>query len=488
MSNYYELPRSTPEAQGISSSSILSFLNAVEERKLQLHGFMFLRHGHVVAEGWWSPYHPSCPHSAYSVTKSFTSTAVGFAIQEGLLSVEDQVLPFFPNLLTKGIKLNMGTLKVKHLLTMSTGHNQDLLRFKGLFQFLKDKTVLSIGNEKNENWVRAFFDFPIEISPGTQFQYNSGASQMLSEIVTRVTGQTLLNYLQPRLFEPLGIQRPIWEFSPQGTNTGGWGLRLKTEDLARFGLLFLQKGVWDGKRLLSQSWVEEATSKQIETTPIQNKPDWGQGYGYQFWRSRHDTYRADGAFGQFIIVLPNKDAVISINSGEKAMQEVLELIWEMLLPFMKSEALPNDIPSHLSLVRKLKSLSILQKPWSEGQTYISKYCYKMEPNDDEVESVLFDFHYDKCIFKWRNPSGVNQIVCGLIEWYIDDKILPGEIIAIKGIWSNEKTFIIHLVRIFSGYHDKLYCHFEIGRVYLEYSHNNFIFSKERKLVGNLEFS
>ncbi|MBW7461807.1 serine hydrolase, partial [Paenibacillus sepulcri] len=149
---------------------------------------------------------------------------------------------------------------------------------------------------------------PVEHEPGTHFVYNSGATYMLSAILQKVTGQTLLEYLQPRLIEPLGIKGAAWDVCPRGINVGGWGLNVTTEDIARFGQLYLQKGMWNGQRLLTEEWIAEATSSQISNGDG-GVNDWAQGYGYQFWRCRHGVYRGDGAFGQFCIVMPEQDAV-----------------------------------------------------------------------------------------------------------------------------------------------------------------------------------
>ena len=210
------LPRCAPEAQGVSSSAIHGFVEAVEKQISELHSFMLLRHGAVVAEGWWSPYGPDRPHMLFSLSKSFTSTAIGLAVAEGRLSVEDRVLSFFPDDAPARISRNLDAMQVRHLLSMSTGHAED--------------TTGYMHKRRDGNWIRAFLARPVQHKPGTFFLYNTGATYMLSAIIQKVTGLTLLDYLQPRLFEPLGIQNPTWEMSPQGINTGGYGLSITTED------------------------------------------------------------------------------------------------------------------------------------------------------------------------------------------------------------------------------------------------------------------
>ena len=281
-----------------------------------MNSFMLVRHGHVVAEGWWAPYGPDAPHSLYSLSKSFTSTAVGLAIAEGKLSVDDEVLKFFPEDAPAEPGSNLKAMRVSDLLRMSTGHQVEPQR------------------PPDKAWTKTFLAQPVPFKPGTHFLYNTSATYMLSAIVQKATGMTVLDYLRPRLFDPLGIEHPTWETSPQGISTGGFGLSIRTEDIARFGQLYLQKGKWNGKQLVPAAWVEAATARQT-SNGSNPKSDWDQGYGYQFWRCRHGAYRGDGAFGQFCIVMPEQDAVIAITSGVKDMQAVLNLVWDKLLPAMK---------------------------------------------------------------------------------------------------------------------------------------------------------
>src|SRR6267142_1410306 len=225
-----DLPRSSPEAQGIPSSAILSFVEAADKNINSLNSFMLLRHGQVVAEGWWSPYDAESPHSLYSLSKSFTSTAVGLAISEGKLSLDDEVLKFFPDDAPSEPSSNLKAMRVSDLLRMSTGQQAEP------------------GRKADQSWTRTFLAQPIPFKPGTHFLYNTSATYMLSAIVQKATGMTVLDYLRPRLFEPLGIDRPTWETSPQGITVGGYGLSVRTEDIAKFGQLYLQKGQWHGKQ------------------------------------------------------------------------------------------------------------------------------------------------------------------------------------------------------------------------------------------------
>lgn len=333
------LPRSTPEMQGVESQKIREFIETANQKIDIMHSFMLVRHGHVVAEGWWKPEAADKPHVLHSLSKSFCSTAVGLAVAEGKLSIDDPVLKFFPAEVPENPSDKLKQMRVRDLLTMSTGHETEP-------KFTAE-----------ESWVKTFLAHPVPHKPGTHFQYNSPATYMQSAIVQQVTGQTVLEYLKPRIFEPLGIENPTWLSSPQGVSTGGWGLMLCTEDIAKFGQLYLQKGVWKGKQLIPASWVEHATSKQTSTGSDPAR-DWDQGYGFQFWRCRHGAYRGDGAFGQFCVVLPEQDAVIAITADTKDMQAVLNMIWETLLPAFHAAALPANADEESRLKVTLSKLVV----------------------------------------------------------------------------------------------------------------------------------
>ncbi|RYD65902.1 MAG: class C beta-lactamase-related serine hydrolase, partial [Verrucomicrobiaceae bacterium] len=330
---------STPEAQGVSSAAIRAFVEAADKQVDTMHSFMLVRHGQVIAEGWWKPESADKPHVLHSLSKSFTSTAVGMAVAEGKLSVDDPVLKFFPEDAPAEPSPKLKAMRVRDLLTMSTGHETEA-KFN-----------------PNEPWVRTFLSHPVPHKPGTHFQYNTPATHMLSAIVTKVTGETVLDYLRPRLFEPLGIENPEWGSSPQGNTVGGWGLKIRTEDIAKFGQLYLQKGEWKGKQLVSQDWVSQATAKQVSNGSDPSK-DWDQGYGFQFWRCRFGAYRGDGAHGQFCIVLPEQDAVIAITANTRDMQAELNLVWQHLLPAFSSSPLPENAGEQLKLQQAFADLEV----------------------------------------------------------------------------------------------------------------------------------
>ncbi len=463
-----DLPRSTPEAQGVSTAGILAFLDAIAHSRHALHSFMFARHGQVIAEGWWTPYASDLNHGLYSLSKSFTSTAVGFAVAEGKLTVEDKVTSFFPDDLPDPVSENLAALRVKDLLTMSVGHAVEPL----------------LEMVKVENWAKAFLAWPIANPPGSQFLYNSGATYMLSAIVQRLAGEPILSYLTPRLFTPLGIEGMTWETCPRGINTGGWGLSLRTEALAKFGQLYLQRGQWKGQQLLPAKWIEEATTFKIQEpapakpTRPSEKNDWLQGYCYQFWRSTHQAYRGDGAFGQFMIVMPEQDAVVAITAETHDIQNELDLVWEHLLPAIKEAPLPADAEMQAQLQRALNVLVLnpaKAQPTSPTADRVSGKTYRLAANDLGLESVVFEFQNNPGKVTFHGGQTDYPVSFGIEKWQRGETALPGTPprlisggawkagtpakVAASGTWKGEDTFEMTWRYIETPHHDTVTCQF-----------------------------
>ncbi len=420
-----DLPRSSPEAQGVSSAALLAFVDAADRKIDAMNSFMLIRHGHVVAEGWWSPYGAGSPHSLYSLSKSFTSTAVGLAVAEGKLSVDDPVLKFFPEDAPGEPSKNLKLMRVSDLLRMSTGHQAEPSR------------------PKDKPWTASFLAQAVPNKPGTHFLYNTSATYMLSAIVQKATGQTVLDYLRPRLFEPLGIEHPTWEASPQGISAGGYGLSVRTEDIAKFGQLYLQKGKWNGKQLVPESWVKAATARQT-SNGSDPKSDWEQGYGYQFWRCRHGAYRGDGAFGQYCIVLPEQDAVIAITSGVKDMQAVLNLVWDELLPALKSSPMAADDAAREKLRSRLAGLTLRPQEGSGSPSPMANKKYGFPANDRKIESIALESDGKGGTLVLKINGAEQRIACGSGTWkkgrVAFGPQLPEQPAAVSGAWTGDDTF------------------------------------------------
>lgn len=467
MSEAAPLPRSAPEAQGIPSSAILAFVDAVDREIRDLHSFILLRRGAVVAEAYWEPYGPAYPHMLFSLSKSFTSSAIGMLVAEGRLSVDDHVLDYFPDDGPAEPSDNLRAMRVRHLLTMTTGH---------------DAEPLGRARQMAKSWIRAFLAWPVEHRPGTHFVYNSLATYMLSAIVQRVTGQRLVDYLGPRLFGPLGIEHPTWETSPEGIDTGGWGLSIRTRDVARFGQLYLQRGIWQGARLLPEAWVAEATSRQVPNGPSAN-PDWEQGYGYQFWRCRHGAYRGDGAFGQFCVVMPDQEAVLAVTAGVSNMQAVLDLVWEHLLPAMGSDRLPNDAAAQRALDDRLSGLRLAPasgRPTSSRATTLSGREFALAENPDGVQALAFDFAADGCTLALRDARGAQRIPCGYGRWARSESRLPRARenaaaspakLAASGAWQDDQTYVVDLCWYETPFRRAFTCRFEDDRLLIDQQAN-----------------
>ncbi|MCR2821187.1 serine hydrolase domain-containing protein [Lederbergia panacisoli] len=419
-----KLPRCKPEEQHVSSKSIFNFIKAIESEKLEVHSFIYLKNGHVIAEGTWSPYLKEQPHILNSLSKNFTSTAIGLAVGEGKLSVEDTVLSFFPEYMTEEIEENMKNLKVYHLLTMTTGHDQDTSPFF----------------KKSDDWVKEFLDVRIVHAPGTHFVYNTGATYMLSAIITKVTGMNLIDYLTPRLFEPLGMGKITTTSCPKGIHYGGIGMKATIEDIAKFGLLYLQKGCWEGQQIIPEYWVEEATRKQVHTWGDEN--DDALGYGYQFWCCPHGAYRGGGAFGQYCVVSPEQNAVVATTSGTMDMAKILNLIWSHLLPGI----LESPDRYQTCLDNKLSSLYYEPSSSSLSESpYINNWsgkCFDVQPNEAGITTFSFDFSEGKYQYNFWDAKGKHSIKIGNGEWqennltFLDEQITA----AVNGVWRTSKSF------------------------------------------------
>ena len=470
------LPRSIPEAEGVSSEGIINFLDAAAKSKHEFHSFMFLRHGKVIAEGWWNPYRPDLKHTMYSTSKSFTATAIGFAVTEKLLTVNDKVISFFPQDLPDTISTFLSQLTVKDALSMSDGQEPDPTR---------------IVVDRDSNWVKSFLALPILYKPGTKFLYNSLGTYMLSAIVQKVTGQKVIDYLQPRLFEPLGIEGIDWETDPKGINTGGWGLRLKTEDMAKFGQLFLQKGMWNGKQIIPAAWVEEASTLKIIQHPEitqgkKDSSDWEQGYCYQMWRCRYNAYRGDGAFGQFIIIMPEEDAVFAITAETQNMQDEINLLWDYLLPAMHKEKLQDNSIKAAALKQKLSALALpvpAQTSASPVEKNISGKTFSILQNEKKIKTISFLFKDKVCHLTIKTDSATHQLAFSSGKWQGGETTrhgpylltnakanlsgLPPFKVAGSYSWKDENTLELVLRYIESPHSEKMIFQFDKDNVTVE---------------------
>lgn len=426
---------STPEEEGISSRSILEFIEALEEAQADaIHSVMIRRHGNIVAQGWWAPYSPESPHLLWSLSKSFTSTAIGMAQDEGLLSIDDLVISFFPEDTPEEPSANLKAMRIRDLLRMNTGQAEEP----------------SFRNMQSDNWVKAFLEHKVDFKPGTHFKYNSMATYMCSAIIQKVSGMSTLDYLTPRLFEPLGINKPTWESCPRGISVGGWGLSVCTEDISKFGQLLLQKGMWNGKQLVSEAWVEDATGYQT-ANGSNPESDWDQGYGFQFWQCRHNAYRGDGAFGQYCIVMPEQDAVIAITSGSDDLQGILDIVWEHLLPAMEEAPLPPDENKLEQMNNKLQQLAISYVEGDQNSpmaSEISGNTYTLEQNDHSIQSITFNFEAPTSEITITSGQGEQNFKVGyksMEKGILTNPVLVSDRVSANGAWEADDTYTVNLI-------------------------------------------
>jgi len=379
---------SSPESLGIPSASISAFVDGLDALE-QAHAFILMRQGKIAAEGAWHPYSLELPHELFSLSKSFISCAIGIAREEKLLSLDDRIVDFFPEYLSPAVSPGMRLVTLRDLLRMASGHD------RCSFGFVKSR---------QGDWLRQILESPLLYPPGEHFVYNSGGTFLLSAVIHRVTGMNPVEYLQPRLFDPMGIAAPEWNCCPQGINIGGWGLWLPPTDIAKFGQLLLQQGNWEGKQLVPAGYLREATSFQIDNS-MNGNPDWKVGYGYQFWRCRQNGFRGDGACGQYAVVYPEHQLVFAFVSGLSNMQNVLTLLQEKVLPYLGEDPLAEDPEALAELRKRTAALKASLPAEMEQGAEVSPLSgtvageYAVVDNPWDIRSLRVHFPGDECVLE-----------------------------------------------------------------------------------------
>ena len=457
MLNRTEFERTTPESVGISSQSIERLLDKLESGFTEMHGLMIMRHGKVCAEGWWSPYAPGLRHGLQSLSKTYAATGVGIAFTEGIVRLDERVIDIFPELAPESPSENLKLLTVRDVLCMGCG--------------------MDTMPPATENWIRDFLATPVNHKPGTTYMYNSVGSSILAAIVCRRSGETLHQYLTSRLFDKIGIDgnNMRWMLMPDGIEVGGGGLYATTEDNLRLMKLYADGGVWDGERILSAEYVRLATSLQNEsaTEAIGNPAatDNFVGYGFQIWMCRPaGVYRADGAMGQFSIVIPDRDMIISLNetaTGAHWAQKTLDTVWEFLdeIP-TGSCALPEDPAASGHLARRMKHLAIdapvfapfspsvpaLSGRWfavgAKGLCFESGMMSRLSGAAPSagIEKIRFDFADDHCRVRFVQDGQEREVIAAtdgsrasnMLAW----SGTPATRLLLSGYWSSPKTFTL----------------------------------------------
>lgn len=419
------IPRAkTPEEVGVSGKAVEAFLNEIEENRVNIHSFMILRHGKVAAECWRAPFSPETPHALYSVSKTFTGAAVGIAIGEGLLSMDDKVKDFFPEYTAHLKDPKLDRLLVRHLVTMTSGKNPSVL-----------------DNKSKGHWVESFFRFPWKSAPGEEFQYVSENTYMLCAILVKVTGGSVRDFLQPRLFSPMGIAYPQWETDENGVEAGGWGLYLTTEDVAKLMLCLHQGGAWEGRQLIPADYVKEMTSFGSDGAPENTAPNIKAGYGYCVWRNEAvNGYRADGMFSQFGIVFQDYDAIIVLNAGIPMEQHCRDLIWKYFPAGFLDENAPAPETAVPGLEKRLREAKI-ESPCPPSTSPMAEYIenrpihfrkklflnligfpmsmlplavtFMATERGGNIDDVTFRFTEGALTMTWREGRHINTVKAGM---------------------------------------------------------------------------
>lgn len=435
------LRRSAPEEQGVPSDAVLSMVRRWEAEGNEPHGLLVVRHGCVVAEGSWAPYRAERVQLVYSVSKTFLACATALAEQAGLLARDERLVDVFPEA-AAAAGPRAARLTVEDLLRMSTGHHADTL-----------DTVAGLAGG-GEEAVALFLATEPEEEPGTWFLYHNGASRVLALAVQRRTGQRLVDYLRPRLLDPLGVTPCAWS-TWAGTDLGFSGFHVTTEAVARLGLLLLQDGVWDGRRLLPAGWVGTASAALADTAHHPGTADWQVGYGHQVWRCRPDGFRADGAYGQFALVLPRHDLVVATTACTETTQAVLDAVWEELLPALSDAPLPPDTDAGARLVAALEAAALpttasaVPAPGGSGPWVFAHRPTPEHPRLTTVEVRAADGGWQLVV----DDGGRLPVLCGDGRW--PDAV--GSPFAATGGWVEPGVFEATVVAVDTPHSLRLRC-------------------------------
>ena len=460
----------TPESQGVPSEAILKFIDGCEKTfdagdLGAMHGFVIVRHGKVIAEGSWKPFDTlNETHMLYSHSKSFTSSAIGLLADRGKIDLDERIVDIFSNEVPAKVSENLAQLRVRDLLTMNVGKKDHLLRDGG-------------------DWVKEFLSKDFFRKPGTGFKYDSDATYMLAAIVEKKSGMKMMDYLQKNMFDQIGITKAWTTYSPQGIPCGGWGMNMTTRELARFGQLYLNRGDWDGKRVLSSDWVSLATTRQtwsgwqnVGVKALGEGTDWEQGYGFQFWRCRHGAYRADGAGGQYTVVIPEKDMVVSAHAGLGDFPKELDLIWDNLLPVLKDAPLAENPSAQKKLADRLAKLAIKPVEFARARKWTTPFEFSLRENARGFKSVRFDpKDGGGCICTLVTRAGEQKFPAGTGEWQEGSIRIDTENYEGLGAYIGEHKTMASCGFVTGGFHLKAYLTGTTG--YLEF------IVKDGKLTG-----
>lgn len=417
--NKYDIPVAKyPEAVGIKSSEIQELLYDFKSEHVEIHSMILIRHGKIACETYASPFGKDVPHAMYSVSKSFTSAAVGLAIDEGFFTLDSKVIDFFPEYRPAKPDEKLEKMTVYHLLTMTAGKNVSLLN-----------------NKTHKDWIKDFFAAPWYAEPGKEWKYISENVYICCAIIKRVTGLGVVDFLIPRLFKPLGIERrPQWEHDINGLEAGGWGLFVTPEELAKFTLCMQQNGKYAGKQVLPEWFVEQASQPLVDNS-VNKEVDSKNGYGFLFWRNAlKNCYRLDGMFSQFGIVFEDYDAVAVFTASEINEQKTRDCIFRhfpqafieesekpeeeyklTLDPMPVLEKKPRSVMEHFVKGRLIHFYKnpVLNAIGFPPSMIPPAAVYMSNERSGNIDNVVLDFSEDECVMVWDEGKDHNVIHCGM---------------------------------------------------------------------------
>lgn len=408
----------SPETEGVRASAISQMLSAIRAENKDIHSMLLWRHGKLIFEQYFAPYDESTPHSMFSCSKTFTSMLIGIAQNKGLLSINDPVLKYFSDVPVEHPSENLQAMTLRDLLMMGSGHGED--------------TIGYMMNCEDGDWARVFLNRPVDYKPGTHFVYNTGATYMLSAILTRITGKTALELAEEWIFRTIGITGATWDTCPKGISIGGSGLHIRSRDMMRMGILLLSRGRWNDTQVIPAEYILEAQTKKIDNRnsndPNQD-PNWAAGYCYQMWRCAFDAYRADGMGGQYIVMLPKYDMVAVFTSALGSdIGYPLTLIERYLLPAIHPGAQferPEETEELQALAAEMAAPEQTVKPEEAGAFPFGK-TYALPENgmglaalsvgEDAIRMEMADGSVTTAKYGWNAPVKNEEQVKSPHSW------------------------------------------------------------------------
>lgn len=433
-----------------------AFLKAAEAAGIELHALIVHQQGQRLFENYWWPHTPESLHATHSATKSFTGLAVGLAIDEGELALDDQVLDFFPEFAPISDATNLRSMTVRDLLTMRTGH--DVTPSGAEWRLL------------TTSWVEAFLAAPVGRPPGEEFSYSSATAHMISAVVQRAVGEPISEYLRPRLFEPLGIDHYVWDLDPEGIASGGNGLSITASDFLKWGILHLNGGRWNGVQIVPASWVGESTKTQVGTIfnpvfdgrvyrPGTEQDQFRIGYGYQIWCGPQDSYYALGLFGQICLVVPDRELVVVLNAATDT-KRLLPMIYRVLL----ADPTGDDAGLTFDSLRARRSADQQPAALSTVAGKVSAAVYELDENAEGLHTIGVRQDAEELHITFIDARGEHQVVAEVGSWrtgrtsmttsvlhhsYQDEAPL----IEAGARWKDARTLVLEIIFVETSFHE-----------------------------------